>query len=298
MDPLREWSKALMIAAGILLAVHVFLVRVVTVRNVSMYATLLHGDRVLVERWPRWTGFDRGDLVVFRDPMKDHTWMGRRPLMVKRMIGMPGDTVQIKAGMTHVNGFPLAMPASATKAYLVHLREGADAHAVAAHSGLPGHLIQPGRRVIELPLNEDLVERLMAHPDVLGAEAMGPARGAPLHLFPFTHRYQWNNDNYGPIMVPARGDTIRIDMHTLPLYDRLIAQYEGHTLSNSGDTLLMDGKPLEQYVVQRDYYFVLGDSRHHSADSRYWGFLPADHLVGRVGAILWRERPAILSNGE
>ncbi len=296
MSSLREWLRALAIAIGVLLFVHFFLYRVVAVRNVSMYATLLPGDRVLVQRWAAWSGVGRGDIVVFRDPMKDHVAKYRRPLLVKRVIGMPGDTVEVRDGIPWVNGQEQPWPGTATQAYLVRLAQDAAPGPTLQWTGLP-HLVRPDRRVIELPLNAALADRLEANADVISVGPMRSATGAPLHLFPFTRRYRWNTDNYGPIIIPAKGDTLRIDIDNMPLYDRLISRYEGHRLSNSGDTLLIEGGPLKTYVVKKDYYFVLGDSRHHSADSRHWGFLPGDHIVGRVSLILFNNGPGELRTG-
>lgn len=297
MTYLREWIRALAIAVGVLLLIHFFLFRVVAVRNVSMYATLLPGDLVLVQRWAAWTGLERGDIVVFRDPLKDQVSKFRRPLQVKRIIGMPGDTVEIRDGMPWVNGKALPSPVTATHAHLVRLAPDTAPTAVLAWTGLPHSIVQPGRSIIELPLNDALADSLEQRDDVISAHPMGSATGAPLHLFPFTRRYHWNTDNYGPIVIPAKGDTLRIDIGNMPLYDRLMSRYEGRRLSNSGDTLLIDGGPLKTYVVEKNYYFVLGDSRHHSADSRHWGFLPGDHIVGRVQLVLLNNGGSALRKG-
>jgi signal peptidase I len=91
-----------------------------------------------------------------------------------------------------------------------------------------------------------------------------------------------------PVHVPAKGDTLHITVDNLPLYDRLISHLR-RTQDRRGEercySLMV--RPLNEYVVEQDYYFVLGDSRHHSADSRYWGFVPADHITGRAGFVLW-----------
>lgn len=284
---LNEWLRAFVLALLLLVCVHLFVLRWVVVESTSMYATLLPGDLVMVERWPVWTGLRRGDVVVFRDPLKDRVPMRKRPLVVKRIIGMPGDTVELRRGRVFVNGQAMAPPPRATQAHVLRLREGHEAGDVMHWLGLPMSMVQPGRRIVELPLNDTLVEHLMRRDDVMLAEAMGPASGAPRHIFPFSQRYRWNSDDYGPIRVPAHGDTLRINVDNLPLYDRIMSIYEGHTLGVDRNELLIDGAPLERYVVEQDHYFVLGDSRHHSADSRYWGFLPHDHLVGRAGLVLW-----------
>ena len=89
---------------------------------------------------------------------------------------------------------------------------------------------------------------------------------------------------------------MHITADNLPLYDRLISVYEGHSLSVDHKALLIDGQPLTTYVVEQNYYFVLGDSRHYSADSRYWGFVPEDHITGRAGLLLWGKGVSGASN--
>ena len=283
----NEWLKAFVLALVLLLFLHAFVVRWVIVESTSMFATLKPGDLVLVQRWPLWTGLDRGDVVVFRDPLKDDVSMVRRPLLVKRIAGMPGDRVEIRRGKLFVNNKAEVNTAYTTQAYLVRLRNERFADSLLRELGLPLQLHRAGRAFVELPLNEELAARVERLPYVLSADALGLARGAQRHIFPFSPRYPWNGDDFGPVIVPRQGDTLHITVDNLPLYDRLISHYEGHELGVDRNVLRIDGRPLTDYVVEQDYYFVLGDSRHHSADSRYWGFVPADHVTGRAGLLLW-----------
>ncbi len=286
----NDWFRAGLLAVCVLLAVHFFVLRWVTVRSTSMYATLLPGDLVGVERWPVWTGFSRGDIAVFRDPLQDRKAFERRQLLVKRIVGRPGDVVQLKDGVLFVNGVRTSYPGE-THSYLVRLKKGTDPTNVLRDLGLPPAFVPPGRAFIELPLNEAMADTVVRRSDVVSAEPMSSATGAPRHIFPYSPFYRWNSDDYGPVRIPAKGDTVRIDDTTMPLYDRLISRYEGNKLEHDGRRVLLDGKPLERYVIAKDYYFVLGDSRHYSADSRYWGFVPADHLVGRAGFVLVSQDP-------
>lgn len=283
----NEWLKAFVLALVLLLFLHAFVVRWVIVESTSMFATLKPGDLVLVQRWPLWTGLERGNVVVFRDPLKDDVSMVRRPLLVKRIAGMPGDRVEIRRGKLFVNNKAEVNTAYTTQAYLVRLRNERFADSLLRELGLPLQLHRAGRAFVELPLNEELAARVERLPYVLSADALGLARGAQRHIFPFSPRYPWNGDDFGPVIVPRQGDTLHITVDNLPLYDRLISHYEGHELGVDRNVLRIDGRPLTDYVVEQDYYFVLGDSRHHSADSRYWGFVPADHVTGRAGLLLW-----------
>ncbi|MBK6945160.1 MAG: signal peptidase I [Flavobacteriales bacterium] len=283
---INPWLGALVHALVLLVIMHFFVVRWVTVQSTSMYATLKPGDLLMVWRWPLWTGIDRNDIVVFRDPLRDDLLKSNRPLLVKRIVGVPGDIVMIRKGHLSINGIEEQLPSTGTFSYLVRLKEGRSPDALLKYLGLQRGSVQAGHLFIELPLNPQLAMEIMDHPDVVNVESMSTATGSPRHIFPFNPRFSWNSDEYGPLKIPGQGDTVTITIDNLPLYDRLISKYEGHELSADGDVLLLDGKPLTTYVVERDYYFVLGDARHNSSDSRYWGFLPTDHVVGVGGPVL------------
>jgi len=283
----NEWLKAFVLALLLLIALHMLVLRWVIVESTSMFVTLRPGDLVLVQRWPIWTGLSRGDIVVFRDPLKNNVSMMRRPLLVKRIAGMPGDRIALRDGDLFVNDKRTDPVPTETRAYLVRLRNAQFADSLVTFLGLPPYLLQPGRAFVELPLNQSLATTIGTLPFVVSLDRMGPSTGAPRHIFPYSPRYPWNGDDYGPIDVPGKGDTLHITVDNLPLYDRLITVHEGHTLGVQSNVLQLDGEPLTTYVVEQDYYFVLGDSRHYSADSRYWGFLPHDHVTGRAGVKCW-----------
>lgn len=285
---LIEWIRAFLLAVLMLAVLHVFVLRWVLVESVSMYATLRPGDLLLIQRWPVWTGFTRGDVVVFRDPLKNDVAMARRPLLVKRIVGMPGDVVELRRGKLLVNNKPVQFEGAVlTFNYLVRLRKASDAHLLLDQLGLPPELAQPGRSMVEIPLDDQLAQVVRKLSYVISAEEMGPAVGAPRHIFPFSPRYGWNSDNFGPLIIPRKGDTVALNVRDLPMYDRVISVYDGHRLGVTRDTILVDGKAQNRYGFEQDYYFVLGDSRNRSADSRYWGFVPEDHLTGRASMILW-----------
>ena len=152
---LNQWLKAFILAIGILIVIHLFVLRFVTVQSTSMFATLLPGDLLLVQRWAVLTGFDRGDVVVFRDPLKDRQHEMRRPLLVKRIAGMPGDLLELRGGDLYINGDPIDPPMHATWSHLLQMETGISPDSLLETLEIPPGVVAGNDRY-ELPLNDTL----------------------------------------------------------------------------------------------------------------------------------------------
>ena len=131
-------------------------------------------------------------------------------------------------------------------------------------------------------MSDKIVDKFKNHPNVGSIEKYLAVEGnRDSNIFPHNENYNWNNDYFGPLYIPEEGSTIDINFENLPLYKRVIEVYENNTLSVEGDNIFINGELTTEYTFKQDYYWLMGDNRHNSQDSRAWGFVPFDHVVGK-----------------
>ncbi|MCB9261558.1 MAG: signal peptidase I [Flavobacteriales bacterium] len=244
-------------------------------------------------RFPGYSKVKNGDVVIFNWPAeREGRPVDKKENYIKRCVAIPGDTLRVINGTVYINGKMENVPAGRQFFYDVKLNSPYFSNKFLKENDI-NELYQQNEFNTEYGLVATDVTRdkIKSLNKVVSIDTLLDRKSERDTLFPLNQSHYWTIDNYGPLLIPKKGDRVKLSAENYRIYEALIAIYENDNITVKDNKFYLEGKEITEYEFKMDYYFMMGDNRHNSADSRLWGFVPEDHIVGKAWFVLWSLKP-------
>ena len=310
---LREWTDAIVFALVVMLIVRTLIFDLFRIPTPSMEKSLLVGDYLFVSklhygtrtpmtigvpftqifvkgirlphtRLPGFSEVQRGDAIVFNFPPEGKP-VDRKMHYIKRVVGMPGEELRVQDKVVYVDGEALPLRETMQQYWNVYKNDPRVALSGSTLRDLGVSDVQgtSNPSVVRVLATRDAIQEIESWPWVEKIEPYIAPDNVGYSTLMYPPGLGYTPDDYGPVSIPSKGETITLNARTWQLYEPIISTYEGQDARMLSDgTFEVDGERTDTYTFEQDYYFVMGDNRDNSEDSRFWGFVPMNHIVGKA----------------
>ncbi|CAL2105114.1 signal peptidase I [Tenacibaculum sp. 190524A02b] len=216
----------------------------------------------------------------------------KRTNYVKRCVGIPGDSLEVRDGYVYINGKQTVLPDRAKPQWYFTVDTGGKRLSQSDFNRYninirEARMYNDGTGRFLFNFTDEEAAYMAKHPMVKSVEkALKPKGFYDKGVFPHNPKYAWSSDNFGPIYIPKKGVTVKLDENSIPFYEQIIRRYEHNDLTVFGNEIYINGRKATTYTFKQDYYWMMGDNRQNSLDARNWGYVPFDHVVGKP-VMIW-----------
>jgi signal peptidase I len=310
----REWVDAIVFAVVFMVIVRTLFFDLFRIPTPSMENSLMVGDYLFVSkvhygtrtpmtlgipfttvylpgfeipftRFPGFTKVKREDAVVFNWPADNVSAIDRRQHYIKRIMGLPGETIEVRDKVVFINGERQEFLPTMQLTWNIYKTETRMQFSASAFAELGVTQISqdPNPLIVRIVATVPAIEKIKEWPWVQKVELAVVHADNLYNKLMYPPGHHFSPDNYGPVSIPRKGQTISLTDENWPFYALVLTRYEGHTAERVGrNQFVVDGRETTNYTFSQDYFYGMGDNRDNSEDSRFWGFIPMDHVVGKA----------------